>query len=72
MPPGRTIQAVDAVSLIPSGNKPLKLHPDEKTLEHPLYDDLVMNVAMDGPLPSISDLMDKYHGESGHDDEMTW
>ena len=43
--PGGTIQAVDTLSCIPSGNKPLT--------SHPLYDDLVMNVAMDGPRPAI-------------------
>ena len=31
-----------------------------------------MNVAMDGPRPSISDLMDEYHGDIGHDDKITW
>ncbi len=69
--PGRTIQAVDALSRMPSGNAELNDHPNKSQLEQPLYDEIVMHIAEDRSRSSISDLMDLFRDNSRFQDEVT-
>ena len=57
--PGRTIQAVDALSRIPSQNKIMAEHPNHAELKRPLREELVLNAPLDFHPPSISDLLNE-------------
>ncbi len=69
--PGRTIQAVDALSRMPSGNDPLADHVNRADLELPLNEEIILNVAADGPRSSISDLVNLFRNQSSHGDLVT-
>ena len=67
---GRTIQAVDALSRMPTGNVELSKHPNQEELSTPLNDD-VMHVTVEPQASSISDLVNLYCSDSGHGDLVT-
>ncbi len=69
--PGRTIQAVDALSCMPSGNVELSEHPNRDDLSTPLNDEAILHVAVEPQAPSISDLVNLYRSDSGQGDLFT-
>ncbi len=69
--PGHTIQAVDALSRIPSQNKTMAKHPNRAELKQPLREELVLNAPPDFQVPSISDLLNETRENEGGDDEVT-
>ena len=66
--PGKTIQAVDALSRMPSANKTLAEHPNKKELKRPRREDLVLNVPV--RCPSISDIFLDAQAAEGKNDEV--
>ncbi len=70
--PGGTIQAVDALSHIPSQNKTMAEHPNCAELKQPLRKELVLNALLDLHPPSISDLLNETREYEGGGDEVTW
>ncbi len=69
--PGRTIQAVDVLSRIPSQNKTMAEHTNHAELKRPLHEELVLNALLDLHPPSISDLLNETHEYEGGGDEVT-
>ncbi len=69
--PGRTIQAVDALSRIPSQNKTMAEHPNRAELKRPLREELVLNAPLDFNVPSVSDLLNESLEGEGRGNEVT-
>ncbi len=69
--PGRTIQAVDALSRMPSQNKTMAEHPNRAELKRPLREELVLNAPPDFHAPSISDLLNDSLENEGRGNEVT-
>ncbi len=69
--PGRTIQAVDALSRIPSQNKTMAEHPNRAELKRPLREELVLNAPLDFYVPSVSDLLNESLEDEGRGNEVT-
>ena len=69
--PGHTIQAVDALSRIPSQNKMMAKHLNCAELKCPLHEELVLNAPPDLHPPSISDLLNEMREYEGVGDEVT-
>ena len=66
--PGRTIQAVDALSRMPSENKLLIDHPNCKELKRPRWEDPVLNVPV--RCPSVSNIFLDAQEAIGREDEV--